>query len=126
VKAHFILYVKDQKKSTEFYRAVLNLVPVLDVPGMTEFRLNEGCILGLMPESGIKKVLGDVLEDPAAATGVARSEVYLVSDVAEDCFSRALNCGARLLSAFSLRDWGDIVAYCQDLDGHVLAFAKTH
>jgi len=126
VKAHFILYVKDQKKSTEFYRAVLNLVPVLDVPGMTEFRLNEGCILGLMPESGIKKLLGDVLEDPAAATGVARSEVYLVSDVAEDCFSRALNCGARLLSAFSLRDWGDIVAYCQDLDGHVLAFAKTH
>lgn len=126
MKAHFILYVKDQKKSTEFYRAVLNLVPVLDVPGMTEFRLNEGCILGLMPESGIKKLLGDVLEDPAAATGVARSEVYLVSDVAEDCFSRALNCGARLLSAFSLRDWGDIVAYCQDLDGHVLAFAKTH
>ena len=61
LKTNIILYVKDQEWSTDFYSHVLAMQPTLHVPGMTEFTLNEVCILGLMPESGIKKLLGAVL-----------------------------------------------------------------
>jgi len=36
---NFILYVKDQARSREFYAIVLGMAPRLDVPGMTEFGL---------------------------------------------------------------------------------------
>jgi catechol 2,3-dioxygenase-like lactoylglutathione lyase family enzyme len=32
---HFILYVRDQARSTAYYRAVLAQEPQLNVPGMT-------------------------------------------------------------------------------------------
>lgn len=122
--SHFILYVKDQKRSTDFYRAVLRIEPCLDVPGMTEFKLDEGCVLGLMPEAGIKRLLGAKLPDPAAANGVPRSELYLVVDDSSEYYSHALQSGAVPLSEPVLRDWGDVAGYCLDLDGHVLAFAE--
>jgi hypothetical protein len=40
--AHFILYVADQAAVTAFWTAVLGRSPSLDVPGMTEFTLNQG------------------------------------------------------------------------------------
>lgn len=52
-KSHFILYVRDQARSTQFYRAVLDAAPLLEVPGMTELQLSGGAVLGLMPEAGI-------------------------------------------------------------------------
>lgn len=122
--AHIILYVKDQVASSNFYRYVLDLEPVLDVPGMTEFKLSDTCVLGLMPEIGIKKLLGEKLPDPNEAQGIPRAEVYLVVDSAAQYYERALQKNASALSALSLRDWGDQVAYCLDLDAHVLAFAQ--
>lgn len=122
--AHIILYVKDQVASSNFYRYVLDLEPVLDVPGMTEFKLSDTCVLGLMPEKGIKKLLGEKLPDPNEAQGIPRAEVYLVVDSAAQYCERALQKNASALSALSLRDWGDQVAYCLDLDAHVLAFAQ--
>ena len=121
---HFILYVKDQKKSSNFYTTVLKKEPDLDVPGMTEFNMSDECILGLMPEQGIKKLLGDVLPDPAKAAGIPRSELYIRVDDPGSYHKRALVMGAKELSPIKKRDWGDIAAYCLDLDGHVLAFAK--
>jgi hypothetical protein len=44
-KVHFIFYVRDQRNSTAFYSKVLDLEPTLNVPGMTEFNLNGGCLL---------------------------------------------------------------------------------
>jgi catechol 2,3-dioxygenase-like lactoylglutathione lyase family enzyme len=49
--AMFILYVRDQQTSRDFYARTLGLEPVLDVPGMTEFQLTDSAILGLMPEA---------------------------------------------------------------------------
>lgn len=121
---HFILYVKNQEASAKFYRSVLALDPVLDVPGMTEFQLNESSVLGLMPETGIKKLLGPPLPDPEEGQGIPRAEVYLVLSNANAYYDRALANGAKSLSEFSMRDWGQQVAYCLDLDGHVLAFAE--
>ncbi|MBV6395409.1 MAG: hypothetical protein HFACDABA_00985 [Anaerolineales bacterium] len=123
-KTHFILYVQDQIRSAEFYSRVLDCAPTLNVPGMTEFTLSESCVLGIMPEAGIKRLLGDALPDPVRANGIPRSEIYLRVEDASAFHVRALSAGATELSALAGRDWGDRVAYCLNLDGHVLAFAE--
>lgn len=123
--SHFILYVADQSRSTAFYTAVLALKPRLHVPGMTEFNLPGGGVLGLMPEQGIRNLLGAALPDPAAANGVPRAELYLVLAEPGDYHARALAAGARELSPLLPRDWGHIAAYSLDPDGHVLAFASS-
>jgi uncharacterized protein len=125
VIAHFILYVKDQERSSAYYSKVLGLKPTLDVPGMTEFQLGETCILGLMPESGIKRLLGNTISDPAQAQGIPRAELYLRVDDPVKFHNRALEAGAVELSGPTARDWGDLAAYSLDLDSHILAFAKT-
>jgi catechol 2,3-dioxygenase-like lactoylglutathione lyase family enzyme len=125
MRANFILYVSDQNASTRFYGEVLMLRPSLDVPGMTEFRLNAGTALGLMPVAGIRRLLGDKLRDPDDARGVPRAEIYLFVDDPQSFHMRALEHGANELSPLALRDWGDEVAYSVDRDGHVLAFARS-
>lgn len=122
---HFILYVADQRKSAAFYSSVLGLKPRLDVPGMTEFDLGGNTILGLMPETGIKKLLGDKINDPAAGRRFPRAELYLVMNDAVAAMTRALEGQAKLLSPFEQRDWGHRAGYVQDPDGHILAFAET-
>lgn len=122
--AHFILYVRDQRESTDFYEAVLELTPRLNVPGMTEFELSQNCVLGLMPEHGIKKLLGHKLPDPSTAHGIPRAELYLIVKDAREHYLRAIAHGAIAIGEAKPRDWGDTVAYCTDIDGHVLAFAQ--
>jgi len=124
IKTHFILYVKEQVRSAEFYTHALDCQPSLNEPGMTEFTLSETCVLGVMPEAGIKRLLGDRLPDPARAGGIPRCEVYLRVEDASAYHRRALEAGATELSGLARRDWGDDVAYCLDLDGHTLAFAE--
>lgn len=124
MKAHFILYVSDQKASSGFYERVLGKGPRLDVPGMTEFDLSEGGVLGLMPQAGIKRLLGGKLPDPARASGIPRAELYLLTEDPAGHHQRALDNGAVELSPLTLRDWGHEAAYSLDPDGHVLAFAR--
>lgn len=121
---HFILYVADQGAAARFWAAALDRAPSLDVPGMTEFPLDGGAVLGLMPAAGIRLLLGDALPAPAAGADAAKAELYLrVADPAA-CHARALAAGARELSPLASRDWGDEAAYSLDADGHVLAFAR--
>jgi uncharacterized protein len=122
---HLILYVRDQAAASAFWRAVLGSPPILEEPGMTEFELGARTVLGLMPEAGIRSLLGPSLPDPAAARGIPRAEVYLVVPDAAACHTRALAAGAAELSPLALRSWGDHVAYSLDPDGHVIAFATT-
>lgn len=122
--AHFILFVRDQAASARFYRAVLGVAPRLDVPGMTEFELGVA-VLGLMPEAGIRRLLGAALPDPSTANGAPRAELYLVVDDPGTVHRRALAAGAREVSALAPRDWGHEAAYSLDPDGHVLAFARS-
>lgn len=119
-----ILYVADQAAARDFYRAVLAREPGLDVPGMTEFALADGSALGLMPEAGIRRLLGPALPDPAGARGIPRAELYLRLADAQVHHARALAAGAVELSPLTPRDWGESVAYSLDPDGHVLAFAQ--
>ncbi len=120
----FILYVADQSKSRDFYSLMLGLEPALDVPGMTEFILGDNCKLGLMPNSGIAKILVPIMPHPQNGTGIPRCELYLYVDDMNEAFSNGLAAGARLISGPQARDWGDTVCYFADPDGHVIAFAK--
>lgn len=123
-RLHIILYVEDQNRSRSFYQNVLIIEPRLDVPGMTEFELLNGTILGLMPEAGIKKLLGEKIEDPDKLKRTPRAELYLLVDEPQNFFDRALQHGAKELSRLQPRDWGDEAAYCSDPDDYIIAFAK--
>lgn len=123
-KPIFILYVASQERSKEFYKAILHQEPTLDVPGMTEFNLMDHALLGLMPESGIVKILGEATRDPKEGNGIPRSELYLYVNDPELYYNRAIGSGAKAISNAISRTWGDIVAYCSDPDGHIIAFAK--
>jgi hypothetical protein len=72
-----ILYVHDQKRSTEFYTALFRRKPHINVPGMTEFILSDHCKLGLMPNDGIVKILKDFMPHPDRGNGIPRCELYL-------------------------------------------------
>ncbi len=122
--AMFILYVEDQQASRDFYQSVLGVAPALDVPGMTEFKLTDSSMLGLMPNEGIKRLPGDSLPDPAPGTGIPRCELYIPVEDPQAVHDAAVAGGGTSLSQPEPRPWGDTVAYALDLDGHVLAFAK--
>jgi uncharacterized glyoxalase superfamily protein PhnB len=92
---------------------------------MTEFELPGGAVLGLMPESGIKRLLGETIPDPSSAAGIPRAELYLLVEDAPAYFQRAIDAGARELSPIKLRDWGHEAGYVLDPDGHVVAFARV-
>lgn len=119
----YIIYVKDQEKSKEFYEKVLGYEPKLHVPGMTEFQLVHNVSLGIMPEEGIMRILENRIPDPQNANGVPRSEIYLYVDDPDRYFNKLVQAGGTGISEKQLRNWGDHVAYGADIDGHILAFA---
>ena len=119
-----ILYVADQQLSRDFYAQVLQTEPVPDVPGMTEFSLMQGLKLGLMPENGIARILGDKTLHSATGNGIPRCELYLLDENPDELFTRALDSGAIEVSKIQQRDWGHLVGYVADRDGHIIAFAK--
>ncbi|CAN5217111.1 hypothetical protein BH09BAC5_BH09BAC5_29100 [soil metagenome] len=123
-KIIFILYVKDQFVSRDFYSITLGIHPILDVPGMTEFELFSGVKIGLMPEKNIAKIISPPLPEPSIANGVPRCEVYLYVENAADYLKRGILAGGKPVSELSLRDWGDQAGYIADPDGNVLAFAN--
>ena len=124
-KVLFIIYVEDQVRSKMFYENILYLKPILDVPGMTEFELNDYTNLGIMPEKGIAKILGNKVPDPATANGIPRCEIYLFVDDPQKAYLNAIKNDATPINDTKPYDWGDEVAYCADFDGNIIAFAKT-
>lgn len=128
--AHVILFVRDQRASAAFYAALLGAAPRLDVPGMTEFDLGAGAVLGLMPQAGARRLLGSAVmgEEPrgdAAGVGAAaRGELYLLVEEPAAMMERALALGARCVSEVRPRDWGHEAGYAIDPDRHLLAFAR--
>ncbi len=119
-----ILYVKDQQLSTGFYTKLFRQQPDLNVPGMTEFKLSENCKLGLMPNSGIAKILANKTPHPDQGNGIPRCELYLYVENIELEFENALQSGAIIISPIGDRNWGDKACYFSDPDGHIIAFAE--
>ena len=124
MEIEFILYVAQQKASTLFYSTLLAKAPTLDVPGMTEFQLDDNVKLGLMPEDGIAKIITPTTPHPKSGAGIPRCEIYLKVENAPTFIERGVQNGAQLVSEFAPRDWGDAVGYIADPDGHIIAFAE--
>lgn len=122
VRSHFILYVKDQQQSTDFYSELLGIEPQLNVPGMTEFRLGKETVLGLMPESGIAQIICPNMPHPEKASGVPRSELYLYVPEPELIYERSQHLN--IVSPLMKRNWGDTSFYLSDPDGHIIALAR--
>jgi uncharacterized glyoxalase superfamily protein PhnB len=124
MQTQFILYVSDQEESKHFYEELLSLKPSLHVPGMTEFQLSETSKLGLMPENGVAKILGNNIPHPNTGNGIPRCELYLKVKNAENYIQRGIQLGAKMISPLQSRDWGDKAGYIADKDGHIIAFAE--
>jgi predicted enzyme related to lactoylglutathione lyase len=124
IKDMIILYVADQQRSRDFYKTVLNKEPLLDVPGMTEFELNDRTILGLMPEKGIENILGDKVPSPSSGNGIPRCELYLSVPDVQKAFDALVKNGGKIISPPEMRNWGHFAAYGSDPDGHIVAFAQ--
>jgi uncharacterized glyoxalase superfamily protein PhnB len=120
----FILYVADQTKSTAFYSALLQMQPTLDVPGMTEYTLSDSSKLGLMPNKGIAKILGDQVPHPQTGNGIPRCEIYWTVSDLDAVFQHAVALQIKVIAAPSAMDWGHRVCYLADEDGHIIAFAQ--
>ncbi|MEA4995401.1 MAG: lactoylglutathione lyase [Petrimonas sp.] len=120
----FIIYVENQKRSTNFYRELLLQEPSLEVPGMTEFELSPTLKLGIMPENGIAKIIGEKTPHPANGRGIPRCEIYIVLENLLPSYERAKNLGVVMVSDVAVRDWGHKVCYFCDPDGHIVAFAE--
>lgn len=119
-----ILFVNDQQQSAEFYTKLFRNVPILNVSGMTEFKLAENCKLGLMPNKGIANILSDKTPHPDQGIGIPRCELYLYVENIEIEFENATKIGAKLISPIKDSDWGDKACYFADIDGHIIAFAE--
>jgi hypothetical protein len=119
-----ILYVQDQGYAKEFYKELSGVEPTVDVPGLTEFSLNQQIKLGLMPELGIYKILKDKVKDPRDGTGIPRCELCLFVEDPGYYYQKTIELGGIGVSEGTERNWGDSVAYCSDKDGHIIAFAK--
>lgn len=123
-RLHTILFVNDQELSRNFYQGIFRQPADLDVPGMTEFILNDNCRIGLMPNRGITQILGNKIQNPDSGNGIPRCELYFYVDDIQLEFDNAVKNGAKLISPIDERNWGDTACYFADPDGHIFAFAK--
>ena len=123
-KIHTILYVENQLTSTNFYEKILGKHPDLCVPGMTEFKLSENFILGLMPNDGIAKILTDKTPHPKSGGKIPRCEIYLCIEDIEKTYLEIKKMNISLISPLMERNWGDRAFYFADPDGHIIAFAQ--
>lgn len=121
-----ILYVKDQQKSTAFYSTLFRKEPDLNLPGMTEFILNDFSKLGLMSSEGIAKIVTPKLPHPSLGDGIPRCELYFTVENIQNEFEHVVNMNAPLISTIEERNWGDLAFYFSDLDGHVIAMAEKN
>ncbi|MFA6594749.1 MAG: VOC family protein [Bacilli bacterium] len=120
----FIIYAKNQEKAKNFYESLLGYKPTLDVPGMTEFALAPNVSLGIMPETGIMRLLENKIPNPTQANGIPRCEIYLYVDNPDEFLEKLVKAGGKKISLGKFRNWSDFVSYGLDPDGNVLAFAK--
>ena len=117
-----ILGVEDVQQAAAFYRRVFEWPTVVEVPVYVE--LQAGALrVGLYQRDGFARNTGiPSLRVPPG--GLTASELYVHVDDPEAVLARLVDCGARALSPWALRDWGDHAAYWADPDGNVLVVAR--
>jgi len=124
ISSEFILYVRDINVSTRFYEQLLRKKPKNLLVGKTYFLLTYIIKLGLVANDSMENIFTNTMPSPSTGVGIPRCELYLyVKDVAAE-FQHAVEIGAKIISPVSLMDWGHLVCYIADPDGHVIALAQ--
>ena len=123
-KTYFIIYVDDFDKTKLFYELLFNNKPVIDEPGMCEFKLPDGSTLGIMHTSSLTKLFGEEFVEQKDRKALPNVELYFLTEIALEFHKRAVQLGATELREFADMDWGHKVAYSLNHDGHILAFAE--
>lgn len=118
-----ILAVADLARSKRFYDAVFAWPRTVDVPVYAEHELPGGMRLGLYERMAFAHNTGQVPE-PIPPGGLAPTELYFHAEDPEALAQKLAAAGARELSAFAPRPWGDEAAYFADPDGNVLVVAR--
>lgn len=123
--ALIILAVQDLERSSKFYSEVFGWPQKVKVPVYVEFELPDSLRLGLYAREGFSLNTGEV---PLAVPegGLTATEIYFQANDAPMLIRRLEEAGARMLSPFMLRDWGDEAAYFADPDGNVLVVARSN
>ena len=119
-----ILAVEDLNASAAFYAAAFGWTASVATPVYVEFSLPGGQRLGVYERHGFGRNVGQV----PAKVGVgelAPTELYFYADDPALAIARLRSAGARELSAWAARPWGDQVAYFADPSGNVLALARA-
>lgn len=124
MKTYFIIYVDNLDKTKIFYELLFNRKPVLDEPGMCEFKLPDDSTLGIMPNTSLEKLFGKTFEIQKNKKALPQTEFYFLVDNALPFHNKAIQLGATEIRKLSKMDWGDKAAYSINHDGHILAFAE--
>lgn len=118
-----ILAVEQLRESVDFYRVAFDWPLEFETPVYVEMRLPGGQRLGLYQREGFGKNTGQV---PARIPPgeLSPCELYFYADDASAAVERLRKAGARELSPWSTRPWGDEAAYFADPCGNVLVIAR--
>jgi catechol 2,3-dioxygenase-like lactoylglutathione lyase family enzyme len=118
-----ILAVRELEPAARFYREALGAALTVSAPSYRELTLPQELRLGLYERQGFARNLGCAPSLPEQGA-ISGAELYFYVDDPAAMLGRALALGARLLSEVAPREWGDLVGYCSDPDGNVVAFAR--
>lgn len=118
-----ILAVEDLHASAAFYADAFGWTAAVTTPVYVEFSLPGGQRLGVYERHGFGRNIGQV---PArvAPGEVAPTELYFYASDPLAAIERLRRAGARELSPFAVRPWGDEAAYFADPSGNVLVVAR--
>jgi predicted enzyme related to lactoylglutathione lyase len=119
-----ILAVRDFPKMVKFYRDAFGWDQTVDSDVYVEFCLPGGSRVGLYERVAFGINTDEVpVNIPKGA--LSPTELYLLVDDPEQAMESLRAAGARLLSPFRARSWGDAAAYYADPEGNVIAVASS-
>ncbi len=119
------LAVRNARASIDFFKAAFGfaLRDVLDEDGAimhVEMTYREQLIVMFAPEGAF----GSTALTPKSASMTAPQSFYLYVDDVDATYRRALDAGAKSLTAPLDQFWGDRFAQIEDLDGYRWALAR--
>jgi len=118
-----ILAVRDLEEAVRFYREAFGWEQTVAAPVYAEFTLPDGMRFGLYEREAFARNVG-ALPDQTPAGSISSTELYFYADQPHETLASLRGAGARELSPWSIRDWGDEAAYFADPDGNVLVIAR--
>ncbi|EAY69759.1 hypothetical protein BDAG_02524 [Burkholderia dolosa AU0158] len=119
------LTVRNARATIEFFKAAFGfeLRDVLDEDGAimhVEMAYRGQLIVMFAPEGAF----GSTARTPKSANAIAPQSFYLYVDDVDATWQRALDAGAKSLTAPQDQFWGDRFAQIEDLDGYRWALAR--